>query len=336
MKVLYGIQCTGNGHITRSVEVINELKKHVKVDVLTSGSHSEIPLPFPTKYKLKGLSYHFGKRGGFDLTKTLSNNNIYRFMQEVKRVPTEDYDFVITDFEPVTAWSAKRNDVYCVGLSNQSTLLEKSVPTPNTILPFSKTFIKAFCPVDKPYGLSYKKYADNLFFPPIRDEIRQLKPTSENYYVVYIPFYSDKRILKIFTQLKNTQWKVFSKHTKFAYTIGNVSVQPIENELFVKSLESCAGIVCSAGFGTTSEALYLNKKLLVIPMKGQFEQKCNAKILKSLGATVLKKLKSDKLPIIQEWVTNGKKLSSNATSDTSKIVHTILNDYIVHLQAIQF
>jgi len=46
VRVLYGIQCTGNGHITRSINIINELRKHVTVDVVTSGSHSEVPIPF--------------------------------------------------------------------------------------------------------------------------------------------------------------------------------------------------------------------------------------------------------------------------------------------------
>ncbi len=38
MKILYGIQCTGNGHLTRSLKVISRLKKlgH-NVDILLSG-----------------------------------------------------------------------------------------------------------------------------------------------------------------------------------------------------------------------------------------------------------------------------------------------------------
>ena len=49
-------------------------------------------------------------------------------------------------------------------------------------------------------------------------------------------------------------------------------------------------MLCGAGFETPAEALFLNKKLLVIPMKTQFEQKCNAQALKEMGVTVVKKL----------------------------------------------
>ena len=40
MNILYGIQCTGNGHLTRSLKVVCRLKKmgH-NVDILFSGKN---------------------------------------------------------------------------------------------------------------------------------------------------------------------------------------------------------------------------------------------------------------------------------------------------------
>ena len=51
MKILYGIQLTGNGHISRSTIIINKLKSlgH-QVDIITSGSGSNLLLP-NIKYK---------------------------------------------------------------------------------------------------------------------------------------------------------------------------------------------------------------------------------------------------------------------------------------------
>ena len=47
MKVLYGIQLTGNGHVTRSTQLIKSLIKNgFEVDVITSGNNSQIKLPF--------------------------------------------------------------------------------------------------------------------------------------------------------------------------------------------------------------------------------------------------------------------------------------------------
>ena len=40
MKILYGIQGTGNGHLSRAEEIVPILKKMAHVDVLISGNQS--------------------------------------------------------------------------------------------------------------------------------------------------------------------------------------------------------------------------------------------------------------------------------------------------------
>jgi predicted glycosyltransferase len=47
------------------------------------------------------------------------------------------------------------------------------------------------------------------------------------------------------------------------------------------------GIITGGGFETPAEALFLGKKIMSIPIKGQYEQQCNAAALKTLGAKVL-------------------------------------------------
>ena len=52
MKILYGVQSNGNGHITRSLDVINNLKKKShQVDVTTSGTKSTINIDKLKSYK---------------------------------------------------------------------------------------------------------------------------------------------------------------------------------------------------------------------------------------------------------------------------------------------
>jgi hypothetical protein len=55
----------------------------------------------------------------------------------------------------------------------------------------------------------------------------------------------------------------------------------------------------SAGFEGPSEALYLKKKLLVIPISGQYEQACNAAALQKMGVPVHFELNTNK---IQSWL----------------------------------
>ena len=75
MRILYAIQGTGNGHLSRARDVIPVLQKKGDLDLLVSGIQADVSLPFPTKYKLKGLSFIFGKNGGVDLWKTYLKAN---------------------------------------------------------------------------------------------------------------------------------------------------------------------------------------------------------------------------------------------------------------------
>ena len=64
MKILYAIQGTGNGHLSRARDIIPVLKRIGEVDILISGKQADIGLPFPIKYKMHGLGFIFGKKGG--------------------------------------------------------------------------------------------------------------------------------------------------------------------------------------------------------------------------------------------------------------------------------
>ncbi len=330
MRVLYGIQCTGNGHITRSIDFVNELRKYVEVDVVTSGSHSELQLPFTVKYQLKGLCYYFGKNGSFDLLKTLFYNNVLRFLKEIESIPVHSYDMVVSDFEPISAWAAKKNWVYCVALSNQAALSSPLLKKPKIFSPISKLIINSFCPSDKQYGLFYKKYSNQVFFPPIREKVQQLSPTRGNYYVVYLPSFGENKIVKFLNNFPNTKWLVFSKHSAKEYTVGQISVLPISDAAFLKALENCNGVFCSAGFGTTSEALYLKKKLLVLPMKGQYEQQCNAFTLQENGVPAIKSLKKKHVKAVRNWLQTEEYPYFGFTDERNRIVKRILTDFVRH------
>ena len=89
MKILYAIQGTGNGHIARAEEVAPLLRKYGKVDLFVSGAQADIKLSMPVKYKSKGLSFFFGKKGGIDFLKTFKNNSSKRVVREIREFPVE-------------------------------------------------------------------------------------------------------------------------------------------------------------------------------------------------------------------------------------------------------
>jgi UDP-N-acetylglucosamine:LPS N-acetylglucosamine transferase len=81
MKILYGIQLTGNGHITRSIKIITALKSAgFDVDIITSGTNSQLELPFKIKKQFKGLSFFYNKKGGINWLKTLTSVKLKQFL----------------------------------------------------------------------------------------------------------------------------------------------------------------------------------------------------------------------------------------------------------------
>lgn len=327
MKILYAIQGTGNGHLSRARDIIPILKKKGELDILVSGTEADVELPFPIKYKFKGLSFVFGKKGGVDLLATYKKSNLKNLYNEIKSLPVEEYDIIINDFEPVSAWACKMKHKECIGLSHQEAVINKRSPKPKDGDVISKAILKSYAPVSEKYGFHFDAYDKNISTPVIRDEVRNLVPVNEGHYTVYLPAYDDKGIIKVLQEIKDIEWMVFSKHTKKKYQEKNIHIQPINNEAFIESVTTCEGVLCGAGFETPAEALFLQKKLMVIPMKGQYEQQCNATALKKMGIQVLKNLKIKRIEEIESWIKSKNSITVNYPNITEKIIDNILKKH---------
>ena len=201
MKILYAIQGTGNGHLSRAVDIIPELKKYGELDLFVSGAQAEIVLPYPVKYKSKGLSFYFGKSGGINFYKTFQENSSREVVKEINSFPVEKYDLVVNDFEPISAWAARKKNVKLVGLSHQSALLSKKSPRPKIIDPFGEWLLKNYAPVKKYVGFHFEEYDKNIFTPVIRSAIREAKVKDDGHYTVYLPAYDDKKLVALVMKL---------------------------------------------------------------------------------------------------------------------------------------
>jgi len=110
MKVLYGVQATGNGHITRARVMAPALEKAgVDVDYLFSGRDPEELFnmePFGAYQCRQGLTFYM-EGSKVNQWKTFTGNNPIKLVRDIFALNLDQYDLVITDFEPVTAWAAK-------------------------------------------------------------------------------------------------------------------------------------------------------------------------------------------------------------------------------------
>jgi uncharacterized protein (TIGR00661 family) len=327
MNILYAIQGTGNGHLSRAVDIIPELKKYGNLDLFVSGAQAEVMLPYPVKYKSKGLSFYFGKSGGINFYKTFQRNSSREVIQGINDFPVEKYDLVVNDFEPISAWAARKKEIPIIGLSHQSALLSKKAPRPKLIDPFGEWLLRNYAPVKKYVGFHFEEYDKNIFTPVIRQAIRATRPQNDGHYTVYLPAYDDQKLVKLFLKLPNVRWHIFSKHTQTPYHVGRISVYPVSGQDFVESVVRSAGVLCGAGFETPAEVMYLNKKLLVVPMKSQYEQHCNAAALKKMGVQVLKKVKKRSLKKIEKWLEEGKRLNVDFGDVAPEAVVRLMEKY---------
>lgn len=327
MRILYGIQGTGNGHISRARDIVPALQQFADVDILVSGTQADVQLPYPITYKYHGMGFVFGKKGGVDLLDTFIKARTRVFYRELKTLPVEQYDLVISDFEPVTSWACYSKDLPCIGLSHQAAVLAAGCPLPAKSDMVGKLVLKNYAPVTTAYGFHFAAYAPNVFTPVIRQQIRQAQVTNDGHYTVYLPAYDDERIIKNLLRFPQVQWQVFSKHNIEPIKVQNVEVQPISNDAFIASFTSCEGLLCGAGFETPAEALFMKKKVLVTPMKNQYEQHCNAAAIATLGVPILKKLKKKHLDPLADWLENGQVIEVDYPDETEEIIALVLYNH---------
>ncbi|WP_297094414.1 glycosyltransferase family protein [uncultured Draconibacterium sp.] len=323
MKILYAIQGTGNGHLARATEIIPLLNKWGETDILVSGIQGDIRLPFPVKYRLYGFSFIFGKKGGVAIWKTITKARIFRLVNDIRKIPVHHYDVVINDFEPVTAWACKLRKKPCIGLSHQNAVLHPRAPRPTKKDVLGEFILKHYAPASVLYGFHFKQLDEQNFTPVIRSFIRKTKVTDKGHYTVYLPAFSDSEIEKIIGQHKSVRWEVFSKHCAKSYTKGSIQFNPVSLDGFNQSFVSCSGIVCTAGFETPAEALFMGKKLCVIPMKNQYEQACNAAMLSEMGVTVITKTGTC-CEVLSNWLQSGQAIKISYPDNTQRILKRVI------------
>lgn len=327
MKILYAIQGTGNGHLARATEIVPILKSMSETDVLVSGTQADLKVPFQIDYSFSGMSFIVGQNGGVDILNTIKRMPVRQFFQDIRTLPVNKYDLVISDFEPVSAWACWLRRKSCIGLSHQNAVLHPSAPKPDINDLLGKLILKRYAPANIKYGFNFKASLPTIFPPVIRAAIRNAEPTVKPHYTVYLPAYSNQQIQDVLSQIPDIEWQVFSKHSKNSYTVGNIHFQAVSLDGFTESFLTCTGLICTAGFEGPAEAIFMGKKLCVIPMKGQYEQYCNAAYLKSMGIKVLDHF-TDSAPELIDWIQNSKPLQITFPDLTKEILESILKKIV--------
>ena len=325
MKILYAIQGTGNGHISRAREIVPLLQKYGEVDLLVSGTEAEVSLSQPLKYRFHGFSFVFGTDGGVDKWATWKIMDLRQLWRDMHSLPLKQYDLIINDFEPVSAWACRLQKIPSVSLSHQCAFDSPKTPRPKK-WNYGEWLFKYYSPTTHHVGFHFERYDDFIHTPVIRSEIRDLQTANLGHYTVYLPAYDDKVLAKYLSQT-DVQWQIFSKRQKTPYQNGNVQIFPVNNEAFNSSMANCEGLLTGGGFEGPAEALFLQKKVLMIPMKGQYEQQCNALAASKMGVPVIQAIDETFVARINSWIKNGERVWVDFPDETEQIVHNMIKRY---------
>ncbi len=255
--------------------------KQIDVDFLFSGRSPERYFSmeaFGQYQTRRGLTFCVDK-GRVNYWRTATRNNLVHFRQEVANLDLSAYDLVLNDFEPVSAWAAKRQGVPTIGISHQNAF---RYPIPQKGASWlDKKVVNYFAPTTHAIGLHWYHF-DQPLLPPIIH--RNLQPAGESSFVlVYLPFESLSDIAQLLLRFTRQPFICYHPDVQVAYVDNNIEFQPLSQAGFQAHLNQCAGVIANGGFELPSEALTLGKKLLLKPLAGQFEQLTNVATLESLG-----------------------------------------------------
>ena len=302
MKIFYAIQATGNGHISRAMQLYPYLKKFGEVDFFLSGSNASLNLDLPVKFTSKGCSLFYSACGGLDYWKITKNINLSKLIKEAKSLPIKHYDIVINDFDSITSLACKLQKVHSVQLGHQASFVSKLTPRPEKKSVMGEIILQHFASAPKNIGLHFENY-DSFIRPPIiKEEIQLADSVDKKHITVYLPSFDKFCLEQAFNNLPDLEFHWFLNNITTKTTIKNITYYPVNQTYFNASLISCHGIITGGGFETPAEALYLKKKILSIPIQNHYEQECNAAALKKMGVPVVYEVGNHFDKIIVNWL----------------------------------
>jgi uncharacterized protein (TIGR00661 family) len=299
-KIIYAVAGEGFGHSSRS-HLIGQRLLDSGHDVIFVGSQKSLlylKQYFGERVKeIFGLSFAFVD-GRIDKSETLKINicklpEADRLNDELFKKHFEPFnpDLVISDFEPFSAWWAWRNDVPFISIDHEHvlTLCQLEHLSKNW---FSR--ITASIVTECHYVGAVAYIIINFFDAPLRIDSAVLAPpiirpvigslevrAGEHILVYSTTGEDEEELLSVLGKFEGLKFCIYGFNKNLEYK--NCIFKERSTEGFLSDLAGARGVIASAGFSLISESMYLRKKMLLLPLAGQYEQILNAHYIQKLG-----------------------------------------------------
>jgi uncharacterized protein (TIGR00661 family) len=310
MKILYGVQGTGNGHISRASAMAEAFQAWPELDVtwLLSGRERQLGCGGITTFEWRrGLTF-VCRNGRIQVLDTLRGNNLVTFLRDVAALDLRPYDLVICDYEPVIAHAARKRGVPVTGIGHQYAF-SHAVPLRGAN-PLVKAIMRGFAPVTTGVGLHWHHFGFPILPPIIDIHIpERLPPARPEKVIVYLPFENPQQVLQMLGPCNAHEFYVYHPDLTDRDE-GHLHPRAISRQGFKQDLLDTGSVITNSGFELISECLQLGKRILTKPLQGQMEQLSNAAALDQLGyARVLDSLDTQAIAAWLKEATPGVQIS---------------------------
>lgn len=302
-RILYGIHGTGHGHAMRGLILARQLPQHEFLFIANDDAPKILEPEFKVA-RLPNLGTVF-KNYKVDLSDTISRAipvllNRKKYVSQLLQL-MEDFqpDVCMTDLEFFVPQAARIAKLPCLTLDHQHiiTCCRHKLPanmlwdawlqglTPRFLFkPTAANIIISF------YAPPILPQYNAMVAPPIlRQSTLNLTPCNEGHILVYQSNSTDQHLIQFLKTATSRTAHVFGYLDKESRD-GNIFFHKRSESLFQKLLASCEYVIQGGSHTLMSEALYLGKPVLSIPLLAMVEQRFNALYLERLGYGIQTKM----------------------------------------------
>jgi len=262
-RILYGLCGEGLGHASRSKILINHLKKKGHNVRIVAGGKAFVFLSKEFKHVERVESPRFEYKGNqvrllYSCLKMLYTTiaKTPKSFKKVKKIIKEFKPEMIITFREIIPW------------------LILFIALKVSMFGADKYLI---------YDFSDKQVNNSrvLFLKPlIQEGIQKQQPKIGEHIFVYQTSISTEFICEILKQFDET-FIVYGFNKN--HVDGNIIFKTFNDDEFYTDIATCKAIITNGGFTVISEALYLKKPVLSLPIRHQFEQVLNGQFVQNLG-----------------------------------------------------
>jgi uncharacterized protein (TIGR00661 family) len=302
MRILYGVVGEGMGHATRSGVVLEHLTRQHEVHVVVSGRAREyLARRFEHVHKIWGLTIQYEGNSVRKLGTLLENlkGAVKGFPENIKAyfdlVDEFKPEAVVSDFESFSYLYATNYMLPVISVDNMQ-IINRAKHAPELLagnegdFELTRSIVKAKLPGCFHYLVT------TFFYPEVRKDRTTLLPSILRPEILAARSEPGEHLLVYQTSPTNTELMDALERSGLPCRVygvrrdiqsdevdGNLTFRPFGEAGFIDDLRTARAVVAGGGFTLMSEAVYLHKPLLSLPVQGQFEQILNGLYLEKLG-----------------------------------------------------